>query len=257
MGFWTPAVLVNDCRRRGVVVQPVDIHRSQARCTVEGGGIRLGFNYVKGLGEAQIERVIAKRTMTPFIDLADFGRRAGLPRPLVERLILAGAMDAWGISRRHLLWELGTLQYQEEALDLVFPADEVELPPLSPAEAMLGEIEALGLSTGDHIMDFYRPWLAERGILNSSQVAESPNGQRVQVAGLVVVHQSPPTAKGHHFICIEDAEGMVNVILRPQVYQQHRQLLHTARLLMVEGTVQQEDGVTSVLARWLWAFNPG
>jgi error-prone DNA polymerase len=256
MGFWTPAVLVNECRRCGVAVRPVDIHRSQARCVVEDGGIRLGFNYVKGLGEAQMERVITSREQTPFADLADFGRRTRLPRPVVERLILAGAMDEWSIPRRHLLWELGTLRYQEEALDLVFSADEVELPRLSPAEAMLGEMEALGLSTGEHVMDFYRSWLAERGILNSRQVAESPNGQRVQVAGLVVVHQSPPTAKAHHFICIEDALGMVNVIIRPSVYQQHRQLLHTAHLLIVEGTVQQEGGVTSVLARRLWGFNP-
>jgi error-prone DNA polymerase len=81
--------------------------------------------------------------------------------------------------------------------------------------------------------------------------------QRVQFAGLVVVHQSPPTAKGHHFICLEDEEEMVNVIVQPKVYDQHHQLLHTAHLLMVDGVVQQTGGVTSVLARRLRAFNLG
>jgi error-prone DNA polymerase len=163
-------------------------------------------------------------------------------------------MDNWGIPRRHLLWELGTLSYQEDTLDLVFPHDDVTLPPLSPAEAMLAEMEALGLSTGDHIMAFYRPWLAEQGILNSEQLAAGRHGQRVQVAGLVVVHQSPPTAKRHHFLALEMEDGLVNVILRPAIYQQHRQLIQTARVLVVEGMLQREGQVCSVLARRLTAL---
>lgn len=251
MGFWTPAVLVNECRRRGVLVLPVDMNHSQARCTAEGESIRLGFNYVKGLGKAQIERIMIGREETPFVNLAALCQRTRLPRPVVERLVLAGAMDGWGIPRRHLLWELGTLSYQEDALELVFPrhAGAVNLPPLSPAEAMLAEMEALGLSTGDHIMAFYRPGLAEQGILSSEQLAVGVNGQRVRVVGLVVVHQSPPTARGHHFLTLEMEDGLANVILRPAIYQQYRQLIHTERLLLVEGKLQQEDHVCSVLAQ--------
>ncbi|MCI0398545.1 MAG: error-prone DNA polymerase [Chloroflexi bacterium] len=255
MGFWTPAVLVNECRRRGVPVLPVDLQSSQARCAVEEEGIRLGFNYVKGLGEGLVSTVIKERERAPFASLADFCGRTRLRRTVVERLILAGAMDGWAIPRRHLLWELGTLEYQEEMLDLVFPADDVALPPLSPAEAMLAEYEALGLSTGDHVMAFCRPWLASQGVLDSEQLAACADGQRVRTAGLVVVHQSPPTARGHHFLCLEDSEGMVNVIIRPQVYEQHRQLLYTARLLIVEGVVQQKDDVINVLATSCYELN--
>jgi error-prone DNA polymerase len=166
-------------------------------------------------------------------------------------------MDSWAIPRRHLLWELQTLRYEEETLDLVFPPDYLALPPLSPAEAMLGELEALGLSTGDHMMAFYRPWLAEQGVLSSMEVTTSRNRQLVRVAGLVVVHQSPPTAKGYHFICMEDETEMVNIIVRPKDYEQHRQLLHTAHLLIVEGVVQREAGVVSVLARRIRPMSPG
>jgi error-prone DNA polymerase len=257
MGFWTPAVLVQTCRRRGVLVHPLDLQQSQARCVVEGEGIRLGFNYVKGLGKVQGQRLVSLREKMPFANLLDFCRRSRLARPVVERLILAGAMDSGAIPRRHLLWELQTLRYEEETLDLVFPPDYLALPPLSPAEAMLGELEALGLSTGDHVMAFYRPWLAEQGVLSSIEVMTSRNRQSVRVAGLVVVHQAPPTAKGHHFICMEDEEEMVNIIVRPKVYEQHRQLLHTAHLLIVEGVVQREAGVVSVLARRIRAMSPG
>jgi error-prone DNA polymerase len=65
----------------------------------------------------------------------------------------------------------------------------------------------------------------------------------------VVVHQAPPTAKGHHFITLEDEEGLIDVIVRPQVYSRYRGVLHKARLLLVEGTVQSRNGVTNLLAQ--------
>jgi len=143
---------------------------------------------------------------------------------------------------------LGLLHDQEGELDLAFPADRVTLPPLSPAEAMLGEQEVLGLSTGEHVMTFYRTWLDERGIMGAERLAWSTNGQHVRVAGLVVVHQSPPTAKGHHFITLEDEAGMMNVIVRPRVYDRYRRVLRGSRLLLIEGAVQRQAEVISILA---------
>jgi error-prone DNA polymerase len=248
MGFWNPAVLVGDARRRGIKVLPVDIHRSQSRCTVEQGGVRLGFNYVAGFGEASIARLEEMRQGRPFTSLVDFCRRTQLPRRVVESLILAGAMDSWNIPRRKLLWELGQLRYAEEELEWVFPDEGVILPPFSPIEAMLTEQEVLGLSTGDHVMSHYRAWLTRQGILGNRELVECPTGQRVQVAGLLVVHQSPPTAKGFHFLTLEDSEGLLDVIVRPQVYACYRRLIHTTSLLIVEGQVQHQGGVTNLLA---------
>jgi error-prone DNA polymerase len=150
--------------------------------------------------------------------------------------------------RRHLLWELGKLRYQEEELDLAFPDDGVELLPLSRAEALADEVEVLGLSTGEHVMALYRPWLVKHGILGSRELEASLDGQRVRVAGLVVVHQAPPTAKGHHFVTLEDAEGLINAVVRPAVYAQYRRTLHTALLLIVEGMAQRNGGVTNLFA---------
>ena len=248
MGFWSPAVLVRDARRHGVDVLPVHIHRSQARCVLEGEKIRLGIRYVSGLGEESIARLEEARKRRGFTGLADFCQRTRLARRLVENLILVGALDVWGIQRRKLLWELGKLRYQEEELDLVFPDDGVEFPSFSQAEALAAEYGVLGLSTGDHVMSLYRPWLAERGILNSQEVEACKDGQQAQVAGLVVVHQAPPTAKGHHFITLEDEGGLMNVIVRPDVYTRHRSVLHGVPLLIVGGKVQRKESVVNVLA---------
>jgi len=156
MGFWSPAVVVNDARRHGIRILPVDVNRSQAKCTVEDGAIRLGLGYVDGLGEASLARLEEARRAGAFTGLSDFCRRTRLPRRVVENLILIGAMDDWRIPRRKLLWELGKLRYHEEELDLVLPDEGVELPPLSRAEELGAEYGVLGLSTGDHVMAIYR-----------------------------------------------------------------------------------------------------
>jgi error-prone DNA polymerase len=208
----------------------------------------LGLNYVEGLGEASIARIEETRTASTFTGLTDFCRRTQLPRRLVENLILVGAMDDWRIQRRKLLWELGKLRYHEQELDLVLPDDGVKLPPLSKAEAMTAEYDLLGVSTGDHVMTLYRPWLAQHGIMSSQELEAHAAGKWVRTAGLVVVHQAPPTAKGHHFITLEDEEGLIDVIVRPKVYTRYRSTLHTVSLLIVEGVVQQQDGVVNLLA---------
>ena len=255
MGFWNPAVLVNEIRRKGVTLLPVDIHQSQAQCTLEGGEIRLGFNYVKGLGEAHIEPILAGRDEAPYASLDDFCCRTRLGRQLVENLIMAGAMDAWGISRRQLVWELGQLSYQEDELDLVFHAENIPLPALTEAEAMMVEHSVLGFSTGDHVMTLYRDRLMEAGIFGSKGLAQCGNGRRVRVAGLLVVHQSPPTAKGFHFLTLEDEDGMMNVIVQPQIVTQTKKWpfrpaydLSGAKLILVDGIVQRDGGVINVLA---------
>ncbi|HBY98680.1 MAG TPA: error-prone DNA polymerase, partial [Chloroflexi bacterium] len=248
MGFWSPAVLVGDARRHGVRTLPVDIHCSRANCTVGQGAIRLGFTYVDGLGEASAARVEAARKGRTFAGLADFCRRTQLPRRIVENLIVVGAMDSWEIPRRKLVWALGKLRYHEEELDLVFPDDGVTLPPLSRAEALLLEYEILGLATDDHILALYRPWLDERGIVNSEALRGCAGGQRVRVAGKAVVHQAPPTAKGVHFLTLEDEVGLINVVIRPDVYACYGQMLRTVPLLIVEGLVERRDGVVNLVA---------
>ena len=247
-GLLEPGRADQRMRRPGLPVWPVDVHASAAACTVEEGGIRLGLGYVKGLRADHIARLLAERSERPFTSLADFCRRTRLNRGGVQNLIMAGALDGWGLPRRHLLWELGTLDLRQDGLELNFQPQTVDLPPQSLAEAMLTEQEIMGLSPGDHIMTLYRRQLEAQGIHGSRGLAGCANGGRVRVAGLLVVHQSPPTAKGFHFLTLEDEDGLLNVIVRPQVYGRYQNIIRGARLLLAAGLVQREGGVTNVLA---------
>jgi error-prone DNA polymerase len=245
MGFWSPAVILGDAERHGVPARRVDVERSAGRCAPEDGAIRIGLGMVKGLRATDIERILAAR---PFRDLADFCRRTRIPRRLVEHLILAGALDACG-ERRALLWELGQLplaQVDEPLLDA--PIIHVDLPRLTDAELMAYEYALLGLTLQGHPMRLVRLRLEREGVLSARALLKVRDRQRARTAGHVVVHQSPPTAKGMHFVTLEDETGMTNVVVRPDIYRAQRDVWRKAPALVVEGVVQKRNGVVNFVA---------
>ncbi len=251
MGFYPPAVLIGDAQRHGIAIRSPDANHSQTRCTLEEDGpglaLRLGLGYVHSLGEAGQTRIVERRKDGPFQTLRDFCQRTRLPRLVVENLIRAGTLDSLGRSRRDLLWELGGLTYQDEELDIQVPVEPAALPPLGPAEQWAWEYELLGTAPSGHVMSLYREALQARGVLSSRELADRQNGQTVRVAGWAAVRQRPPTAKGHVFITLEDEEGLMNLIVRPKIYQQYRHTLRNAPLIWVEGQLQREGYATSIL----------
>ena len=127
------------------------------------------------------------------------------------------------------------------------PVIQVALPALSHKEKLRWEYELLGLAPGDHVMSLWREELQKQGVLDSRQLAEQQDGQTVQVAGLVVVRQRPPTAKGFAFITLEDEFGLVNLIIRPAVYERNKRVLRNAAILWIQGQLQHEGHALSVL----------
>jgi error-prone DNA polymerase len=160
MGFYHPSVLVDDAKRHGVKILPVDVTRSRARCLVEAVGpsdfrIRLGFAYVRGLGptaRAACDDAVVAGANT---SVADFWRHTLLPRVAMENLIRVGAFDAVaaGRSRRQLLW---TLKENEESLPprkrrrtTVAPADQTVVA----AAVVTGPPRGSGAIAGNRLGD--------------------------------------------------------------------------------------------------------
>ncbi len=153
-----------------------------------------------------------------------------------------------------MLWALGDLRYEEEAL-LEEPPTPVDLPALEEGEALAWDYELLGLSPEDHPMRLWRARLAARGVLTAAELADQPVGRLVQVAGLAVVRQAPPTAKGHLFITLEDETGLANLIVRPDLYQREEARLHNSSVLVVAGLVQREGKAISLLVQQVLPFS--
>lgn len=217
----------------------------------EQPAVRLGYRYVKGLGaDAQeiIERELARG---PFASLEDFVYRTQLNRGALQQLAMVGAFDSFGITRRQAAWQIMALTGRSSQ-ELRLPTPErgaLLLPVMLPAEELIADFKGMDLSTTPHLMRFVRPQLAARGFKNSADLAQTPDRQRVQVAGIIVIRQRPGTAKGFLFITLEDEAGFINVVVKPQQVAQFGRIVTDGKALVVTGTVEKQDGVINVIGR--------
>jgi len=251
MGFWSPSVIVNDAQRHGITILPVDVNLSAAKCSIESNKLRLGLNYVDGIGETIRDRILQKRDDRSFTSLQNFCQRTRIPERLVENLIKAGAFDFCGMLRRNLFWELGRLHYDVNPLGLEIEEDELDLPAETEADLLDMELDAMGLSPRTQVMGLYRDHLTKQHILNSQQLKDCPVDMHVAIAGLQIMRQQPRSAKGMVFIALEDEWGMISVVLRPNIFQQYKRVIRKHSILVVHGVVQRQDHVISILATHL------
>jgi error-prone DNA polymerase len=258
MGFYPPHVIVSEARRCGIEIRPVDVEASSLLATVEGQAIRMGLAVVTGLGETGGHNVVEARRFGPFRSLADFCRRTRLARRAVEALIWAGAFDGWGVPRRQLLWELKAALDAAEAPPALSlpPGDEPRFGPLSPHNQLWTEVAHTGVSTGAHITTLVGDKLQAMGVTPSSKLPELRNGARVWVGGVIAARQRPPTAKGTAFLALEDEGGLINIVLKPEVYEAHRKALRSP-FVVVEGKLQRRGQAISVLARRVMVVEKG
>ncbi len=202
MGFYASETLIEDAKRHGVVVLPVDVNASRPRCHVGSDGLRLGLNMVHGISHDIAEVVTSQ---APYLGLRDCVRRTQLQRRHYENLIQAGACDGWGITRRELLWQLWLIEGSKDAPNL-FSELPLQAPPPLPQmgawDVMRQEYGVLGFSVRVHPMALLRPRLD--AVSSSQQLATIPDKKRITVAGMIICRQRPPTAKGFCFLTLED-----------------------------------------------------
>lgn len=261
MGFYSTEVLLNDARRHGVVVEPVRVNASEYWSFVDAeGALRLGFHLIRGLGEGQRIRLEAALGSEPFRDVLDFAQRTRLEKTALENLAIAGAFAPWFSSRRQAMWALRALDERETRGELGRMMDVEEPParfePLSPFAQTAFDLWSTGVARTQPIAHF-REYLRARGVVTASQLARLPNRCSCTVGGMVITRQRPGTAKGFVFLTLEDETGLVNVIVRPGVYERHRRTIRRSMALAVEGTLQKADGCVDVLARTFWTFDTG
>jgi error-prone DNA polymerase len=202
-----------------------------------------------GMSLAQAETVLLARGNRPFRSLEDFAQRTRLGRAAAMRLAKADAFASLMLDRRAALWDAleQDLQQTDRPLLADIAEDRADLPPLTPAEEVLADYRAVGLSLRAHPLSFLRADLAAMGVAPARSLAEGPDDRNVCVAGIVLVRQRPSTAKGITFVTLEDETGTANLIVRPAVWKRFRTAALGATLLLVAGRLQRQGEVIHVL----------
>jgi error-prone DNA polymerase len=262
MGFYSPAAIVEDAKRHGVEVRPVDATRSAWDCTLEPRdaprperpfALRMGLRYVKGLGEGHGARIVAARGERPFSSVEDFVDRAGLDEAALTRLAEAGALAPLDRQRRSALWRArGRSRAGRPALPLAVSERSPAFRDLDRLEVINWDYRTTGHSPRGHPLAPLRRALEARRLPEARRVTSMRDGQRVRYAGLVICRQRPGTASGVVFMTLEDETGFVNVVVWSRVFEKYAVLVKTASFLGVSGRLQVQDGVVHVVAESFW-----
>jgi error-prone DNA polymerase len=257
MGFYTPSQLMQDARRHGVEVRPMDALASDWSCTLELGtdgnpAVRLGFCLAQGLSQAGAERIVAARKNQAFDNVEDLARRAELDRRDLRCLAAAGALEALSGHRHQAYWQVAGIETGAHILrDAPVAEPPAVLPPPTEGENIVADYASTGLTLGRHPLALLRSRLARLRFATADELKLLPGGTPARAAGIVTGRQRPGTASGTVFVTLEDETGYVNVIVWPHLIERQRRELLGARLMGVEGVLEREGEVMHLIARRL------
>ena len=196
----------------------------------------------------------------------DLITRTGVRRDELATLAEIGALNGFGYDRRTALWQIekavrpkGELfdQTDDEGTSrrgpdpgsrTTDPGRASPLHAMTPPERLMADYAGMSLTIGPHPLALRRAELALRGVLRASDLPHGRHGRRVRVAGAVITRQRPGTAKGFVFLTLEDETGIANVIVRPDLFSEQKRAIVAEPYLLVEGTLQIQEGVTSIKA---------
>lgn len=258
MGFYSPSQLVQDAKRHGVEVLPVDVTISSWDSSLERvdraakPAVRLGLSLLRGMRDGAAERIEISRAVRPFETVSDLARRAQLDRHDLQVLAAANALSSLAGNRREALWQSVAAVPDKDILAAARVEDETpDLGAPSEADDIVGDYRSMGLTLGRHPLELLRPRLLENRLMPASTLQTYQNGRLARGCGIVTVRQRPETAKGVIFMTIEDETGNVNVIIWPKVLEQQRKEVLGASLLGVLGVWQCEGEVRHLVAQHL------
>ena len=254
MGFYAPSQLVQDVRRHGVEVRPVDVCYSHWDSILERGGngapaIRLGLRMIRGFQLSAAEKLVAMRASGPFGSVEDLAHRVKLDRRDLECLAAGGALASLAGHRHLAYWKVAG---EELFPPLLANAPIHETTPAlavpTEGEDLVADYESLGLTLGRHPLALLRQQLKRLRVVTAAELRRLPHGKPTRAAGLVIGRQHPDTASGVTFVTLEDETGHINIIVWRDLADKQRRELLTSRLLTVHGTLEKEGDVVHLIA---------
>ncbi|HTH24582.1 MAG TPA: error-prone DNA polymerase [Vicinamibacterales bacterium] len=198
--------------------------------------------------------VIEEKPAQRFRSIDDLVRRVVLRRDEIAMLAEIGALNSLGHDRRSAMWQVERAirpageMFQDSSQYPEAGSQDSPLEDMTISERLIADYTGTGLTVGPHPLTFRRRELAMRGVIPALELPRQRAGRRVRTAGMVITRQRPGTAKGFVFLTLEDETGISNIIIRPDLYATDRLVVVESSFLLVEGILQNQDGVTSIKA---------
>ncbi|WP_090371903.1 error-prone DNA polymerase [Nitrosospira sp. Nl5] len=259
MGFYGASQLIQDAKRHGVQVSPVDVTVSEHDCTLEEQmngtfqpSVRLGLNRVKGIGLKAAKRIVKAREMAAFESPADLAKRASINTSEIRALASADALRTLSGHRREALWAAASHIKQSDLMrDAPVRETLPDIASASEAEEISADYASMELTLRRHPLALLRPKLARMNLHSAIELDNYPSGRLVRTTGIVTCRQRPGTASGVVFVTLEDETGIINVVMWNQLVLKQRRELVNSKLLTVYGVWQCESEVKHVIAKRL------
>ncbi|WP_233558146.1 DNA polymerase III subunit alpha [Alginatibacterium sediminis] len=256
--------LVDECNSTNIPIIPPDVNSGEYKFSVnEQQQIVYGIGAIKGVGEGPVEAILEAREAGPFIDLFDFCNRVDLKRinrRVLEKLIMAGALDQLGPHRAALMATLETAMKsasqhaaasargQEDLFGLIASSDQESRPDFVTIDPWIdrvwleGEKETLGLYLTGHPINQY---VKEFKSYTSSRLIDlrPSNKDTITVAGLVLSSRVMMTKRGSKMgiLQIDDRSARLDVMLFSEAFEKYQDLIEKDRILIIQGQVSFDD----------------
>jgi len=251
-GFYSVAQLIQDVRRHGIEVRPVDVNQSQwdssLECNDNGEAVlRLGLRHVNNLSEGTGKLIVAKR-IKPYRDIGHLVEKTVIRKLELSALANAGALKSLAGHRYKVRW---TVAGVEEKTPLFSSLDSYEALPMlrRPTEEqdVVADYQSLGLTLGRHPVELVRHHLDSYSYITSNCLQDMLSGEPIKTAGLVITKQRPSSARGVIFVTLEDETGHSNLVLFQKVSEKQRNIVINAKLIGVHGELQREGKVSHII----------
>ena len=264
------AVLIEECKKMGLVVLPPDINESFTFFSVvpKKNQIRFGLSAIKNVGANIVEIIVNERKAGGIYDSIDnFISRINskdLNKKSLESLIRAGVFDKMA-ERNQLLSNLEKLlEYSREnqktkingqgglfdGMDFNNKIHLTAATPASEKERLAWEKELLGLFVSSHPLRGFEKVLAKKVV----SIAKIPNGNikrniKIKIGGIISKIKKIITRTGQPmlFVNVEDLSSKIEVVVFPGIIEKNPSVFQENKIVMVSGRLDSRDGIPKII----------
>ncbi len=250
-GFYKLDTLINEFKRYDkVIFLPIDPNTSDWESSIQGPRtVRLGFKNVRDLNPEEVADMIQQRQKKKFVSIEDFISRTNFSKDALRNLALAKAFEIFGLDARHSFWksvEFSHLMQKENNQlslfdeNILLQSQNQLFEKMNLLEEISTDYKMTGYSLHGNLMSGLRQQIPKLPSFTSANVNQAYRNQKVCFAGILMVIQRPPPAKGTAFLTFEDEFGSIDTIFKKDIFEKYEQTIRTSRFLIVEGRVQKK-----------------